>query len=55
VLLDPVHRRSNLTGARRATLAKRSDGRARYARLTKRELEGVLRLLIAGKAQQGHR
>src|SRR6185369_4418709 len=48
VLLDRVQQALDLDRRTRATLATRSEAAARYARLTKRELE-VLRLLIAGK------
>jgi FixJ family two-component response regulator len=51
VLLDRVQQALDLDRRTRATLATRSEAAARYARLTKRELE-VLRLLIAGKANK---
>ena len=51
VLLDRVQQALDLDKKTRATLASRSEAAARYARLSKREVE-VLRLIIAGKANK---
>jgi len=51
VLLDRVQQALELDRQTRASLATRAEAAARYARLTKRELE-VLRLIIAGKANK---
>jgi len=51
VLLDRVQQALELDRRTRATLASRAEAAARYARLSKRELE-VLGLIIAGKANK---
>ena len=51
VLLDRVQQALELDRRTRATLASRAEAAARYARLSKRELE-VLALIIAGKANK---
>jgi two-component system response regulator FixJ len=51
VLLDRVQQALDLDRRKRASLASRSEAAARYARLSKREVE-VLRLIIAGKANK---
>jgi FixJ family two-component response regulator len=51
VLLDRVQQALELDRRTRATLASRTEAAARYARLSKRELE-VLALIIAGKANK---
>jgi FixJ family two-component response regulator len=51
VLLDRVQQALELDRRTRATLASRAEASARYARLSKRELE-VLGLIIAGKANK---
>lgn len=51
VLLDRVQQALELDRRTRATLASRAEAAARYARLSKRELE-VIALIIAGKANK---
>src|SRR6185503_5948185 len=51
VLLDRVQQALELDRRTRATLASRAEAAARYARLSKRELE-VLGLVIGGKANK---
>ena len=51
VLLDRVHQALELDRRTRASLASRADAVARYARLSRREVE-VLKLIIAGKANK---
>jgi FixJ family two-component response regulator len=51
VLLDRVHQALEQDRRMRASLASRADAVARYARLSKREVE-VLKLIIAGKANK---
>src|SRR5262245_14107987 len=51
VLLDRVQQALELDRRTRASLATRAEAAARYARLSKREVE-VLRLIIAGKANK---
>ena len=51
VLLDRVHQALEQDRRTRASLASRADAVARYARLSKREVE-VLKLIIAGKANK---
>ena len=51
VLLDRVQQALELDRRTRATLASRAEAAARYARLSKRELE-VITLIIAGKANK---
>ena len=51
VLLDRVHQALEKDRRTRASLASRADAVARYARLSKREIE-VLKLIIAGKANK---
>jgi FixJ family two-component response regulator len=51
VLLDRVQQALELDRRTRATLASRAEAAARYARLSKRELE-VLALIIGGKANK---
>jgi two-component system, LuxR family, response regulator FixJ len=51
VLLDRVHQALEKDRRTRASLASRADAVARYARLSKREVE-VLKLIIAGKANK---
>jgi len=51
VLLDRVQQALELDRRTRATLASRAEAAARYARLSKRELE-VLGLIIGGKANK---
>ena len=51
VLLDRVHQALEKDRRTRASLASRADAIARYARLSKREVE-VLKLIIAGKANK---
>jgi len=51
VLLDRVHQALEQDRRTRASLASRADAVARYARLSKREIE-VLKLIIAGKANK---
>ena len=51
VLLDRVHQALELDRRTRASLASRADAVARYARLSKREVE-VLKLIIAGNANK---
>ena len=51
VLLDRVQQALELDRQTRASLATRAEAAARYARLTKRELE-VLRLITGGKANK---
>jgi FixJ family two-component response regulator len=51
VLLDRVQQALDLDRRTRVSLASRAEAAARYARLSKREVE-VLRLIIAGKANK---
>ena len=51
VMLDRVHQALELDRRTRESLASRADAVARYARLSKREVE-VLKLIIAGKANK---
>jgi len=51
VLLDRVHQALELDRHTRASLASRADAVARFARLSRREVE-VLKLIIAGKANK---
>ena len=51
VMLDRVHQALEQDRRTRASLASRADAVARYARLSKREVE-VLKLIIAGKANK---
>ena len=51
VLLDRVHQALEKDRRTRASLASRADAVARYARLSKREVE-VLKLIVAGKSNK---